>query len=42
MFEEFDRLSGMTFAVDFYSNKKVFVPRSKSTAEPRCRQIFLI
>ena len=28
MSEEFDRLSGMTFAVVFYSNENVFVPRS--------------
>ena len=41
--EQFDRLSRMTFAVVFYTgNKNVFVPRSKSTPEPRRRQIFLI
>ena len=28
MYEEFDRLSGMTLSVVFYSNENVFVPRS--------------
>ena len=41
--KQFDRLSGMTFAVVFYTcNKNVFVQRSKSTLEPRRRQFFLI
>ena len=39
--EQFDRLSGMTFAVVFYTgNKNAFVQRSKSTPEPRRRQFF--
>ena len=39
--EQFDRLSGMTFAVVFYTgNKYVVVQRSKSTPEPRRKTNF--